>query len=134
MNTTFDWGRRGAVIGIAVVAAVAVWGISRATGIDLLVKSGSDQRAVGLASVVVVAVLAGLGALAVSASAGRSAHPRRVWLGISVPLLVVSLVGPLGAATVGAGLALASMHILVGAILIVGMGGSLVTAQEGRVR
>jgi len=42
-----------------------------------------------------------------------------------VLVLVVSLTGPLGAATADAGLALAAMHLVVGATLVLGIGRTL---------
>jgi drug/metabolite transporter (DMT)-like permease len=125
MNTTQQSGRRAAVIVVAVVGAALVWAVTTLAGVDLRVTSGADTRTVGLTSVLVVALLAGLGALVVALLIGRSRRPRRMWPAVSVPILVVSLVGPLGAATAAAGVALASMHVVVGAILISGMSGSL---------
>lgn len=148
MDTNQQLGRRTAVIVVTLVGAAVVWALARATGVDLLVKSGSGTRAVGLASVLVVALVAGVGALAVTTLVSRSrrSRPRRLWAAVGIPLLLASLAGPLGAASAGAGLALASMHVVVGVILIVGMGrtlparraeGTVVAAapeQEARVR
>ncbi len=51
-------------------------------------------------------------------------RPRLIWRIVACAVLVLSLTGPL-AATTGAGLAvLLSLHLVVGSILIVGLGGA----------
>ena len=77
---------------------------------------------VGLVSVVVTAVVvavAGAGLLRVLER--RTPEARRVWTGVAMAVWVVSLVGPASARTVQAALTLAALHLVVGAVVIVGL-------------
>lgn len=110
---------------VAVVAAgsaALVWVGARLLGVDLAVRSGSGTREIGLVSVIVTAVvvaLAGGGLLRVMER--RAARAGRVWTAVALTALVVSLAGPACAATLSAGLALAAMHLVVGAVVIIGL-------------
>jgi len=76
----------------------------------------------GLVSVVVTAVVvaaAGAGLLRVLER--RTPEARRVWTGVAMAALVVSLLGPASARTVQAALTLAALHLVVGAVVIVGL-------------
>lgn len=101
-----------------VVAALLVWAIADPiAGVDLATSSGR----VGLPAVLVVAALVtltGLGLL--TALRRRSARPVRLWTRIALGVLAVSLLGPLGADSVGAGIALAALHLVVGGTLVLG--------------
>lgn len=55
-----------------------------------------------------------------------------VWVIIALVMLVLSLLGPLGAATAGAGVTLAAMHLVVGTTLIFGLGGTLTSERQTR--
>jgi hypothetical protein len=93
----------------------------RAGGVDLSVKSGDGTFTVGLISVLVTAAVvsvAGLGVLRFLER--RDARGLQAWTAIALFVLVGSLLGPLGATTLSAGLALASLHLVVGTALVVG--------------
>jgi hypothetical protein len=117
------WRDALVVAAAAAGAAAAIWWL--ATGVasvDLIVGSGSAAREIGLMSVVVTALVVTL------ASAGllrilerRARHGLAIWTWVSAAVLVLSLVGPLGAATLAAGACLAAMHLVVGAVVTVGL-------------
>jgi hypothetical protein len=111
--------RAGTVLG-AVGAAAAAWAVlTQFGGVDLV--AGSPPATIGFAQVVLTAAVAGLAGWALLAAFERwTAAPRRNWRIVAVSVLVVSLIGPL---TMAAGLAmggLVTLHVVVGAALIVG--------------
>jgi hypothetical protein len=113
-------GHRAATVLGAVGAAAAAWAVLTQLGeVDL--AAGSPPVTVGLAQVVLTAAVAGFAGWALLAAFERwTAAPRRNWRIAAVSVLVVSLVGPL---TMAAGLAmggLVTLHVVVGAALIVG--------------
>ena len=99
-----------------------VWVVARVLGVELAVHSGSGTREVGLVSVLVTATvvtLAAGGLLRVLTR--RTTRAGRLWTGVALAVLAVSLAGPAGAATLSAGLALAAMHLVVGGVVIIGL-------------
>jgi hypothetical protein len=93
----------------------------RATGADLAVRSGQSSYQVGLVSVLVTAAVvsvAGLGLLRFLEK--RDAHALRTWTLLASLVWLGSFLGPLGAADPASGLALASLHLVVGAAVVVG--------------
>ncbi|HEY2794901.1 MAG TPA: DUF6069 family protein [Micromonosporaceae bacterium] len=111
-----------AVIGGATIAAVVDWTtLHFADGSNLAVRSGSSVQHIGAISVVAAVVIAGLAAWGLLAVLRRRVrNPRRTWTIIAVAVLAVSLLGPLGAVTLSAGLGLVSLHLVAGIALIVG--------------
>lgn len=93
----------------------------RAAGIHPVVRSGGGSHPVGLVSVLVAAAvvsIAGLGLLRFLER--RDAHGLRTWTLLATLVWVCSFLGPLGAADLSSGLALASLHVVVGASVVVG--------------
>jgi hypothetical protein len=93
----------------------------RAGGVHLTVKSGDGTFEVGLVSVLVTAAVvsvAGLGLLRFLER--RDAHGLQAWTAIACFVWVASMLGPLGATNLSAGLALVNLHVLVGSALVVG--------------
>jgi hypothetical protein len=109
------------VVGAA-AAALAVWALAEPlAGVDLTVRTGGrDKQQIGSDEVVLVSLLAGLAGWALLDLLERfTAHAREIWTATALVVLVLSLLGPLGAAvTVAATVALAGMHLAVGAVLI----------------
>jgi Family of unknown function (DUF6069) len=107
----------------AVGAGAAAWAVLTGLGgVDL--AAGSPPVAVGLAQVVLTAAVAGGAGWALLAALERwTSAPRRTWRIAAVIALVLSLAGPL---TMAAGIAafggLVTLHVVVGAALIVGFG------------
>jgi hypothetical protein len=125
---------RAAAVLTAIAGALLVWFVTDPlAGVDLTVGTGSSARAIGPAAVALVSALAGLAAVGLAVVLGRlAARPRPIWFTVAVAVLVLSLTGPLGAVTLGAGLALAAMHLVVGATLIVGVGRTVSTRRLGQ--
>ena len=123
---------------VAVVAAggaALVWVGARVLGVGLAVHSGSGTREIGLVSVLVTAAvvtLAAGGLLRVLER--RTAGAGRLWTGVALAVLAVSLAGPAGAATLSAGLALAAMHLVVGGVVIIGLRRRLAAHGDGAAR
>jgi hypothetical protein len=111
--------------GVAVLtaaAAAAVWGVARAAGIDLVVKSGSGTSHVNVVSVVVTALVVAIaGAAVLRLLERRTTHGRRTWTLVAIVVWAVSFLGPLSATHAQAGLALACLHLLVGAVVVLGL-------------
>lgn len=106
------------------VAALVWFGATQVAGVDLAVRSGSGTQHVNVISVIVttlVVALAGGGLL--RALQRRTTKGRSTWTTIALVVWLVSFAGPLGARTPSAGLVLAGMHLVVGAVVIVGLRG-----------
>lgn len=108
---------------MAAVAAWAAWFLlGPVGGVDLSAHSGSGTREVGGLAVVLTSLLAGAAALALLALLERrTARPARAWTIIGGISLTVSLLGPAAAVSVAAGMGLASLHLIVGGVLLVGL-------------
>ena len=112
----------GLVVLVATGLAVMVWAAAKAVGVDLDVHSGSGTREVGLASVIVTALVMG------AAAAGllrllerRTSRGLRLWTVTAVVVWALSFLGPLSATTVGAGCLLPTLHLVVGAAVVGGL-------------
>lgn len=106
---------RVAVTGSAAGGALIAWTVGASLGdVDLVVGTGADARTIGPGSVLLVSALAALAALALAAVLARVAHrPRRAWQVVAATVLLVSLLGPLGAASFTAGVQLLALHATV---------------------
>lgn len=104
----------------AVAASGSSWvALVPLAGLDLAVRTGTVRREVGLVSVVLTALVVGTAALATAAALRRMAgRPRPAFLGVAATVLVVSLLGPLGAVTAGAALGLALLHLVVASAVV----------------
>ena len=124
---------RLAVIGITVVAALAVWAIlAPVAGIELEAMQGSRRIHVGAGSVFFASAamaFAGWGLLAFLER--RNPNARKVWTILAVSACILSLGSPLvGGVGVGAKLGLASLHLIVGATVILGLRRTALSATE----
>ena len=84
-------------------------------------RAGDGTFEVGLVSVLVTAAVvsvAGLGLLRFLER--RDARGLQAWTALACFVLVASLLGPLGATDLSSGLALVSLHLVVGSALVVG--------------
>jgi hypothetical protein len=117
---------RGYAVLAATGAGLLGWAVAGpAAGVHLTVRLGSaaaDQH-IGPAAVVIACLLAGLAGWALLALLERrTPKAAAIWTAVAVAVLAVSvLAGPLGGVTTAAKLALAGLHLLVGAMLIVGL-------------
>jgi hypothetical protein len=94
----------------------------RAGGVDMTVKSGGGGTfEVGLVSVLVTtAVVSVAGLWLLGFLERRDPRGQQAWSALACFVLAVSLLGPLGATSLSAGLALVSLHLVVGTALVVG--------------
>ncbi|WP_047867451.1 DUF6069 family protein [Nocardiopsis sp. RV163] len=119
--------RRMLTAAAAVLAPLALWGLAvPLMGVDLTAFPGGQARPVGPGAVAFAGMLSAAAAWALLAVLERTARrPRLAWTVTACAVLVLSLAGPLtsGAAPVVV-LVLEGMHVLVGAVLILGLGRS----------
>ena len=119
------------VIGVT-VGALVIWLVeTRLLGVDLAVRTGDVVQPVTGVSVVATALVAGLAAT-LSAWLLTRIAPRRcrtVWTVLASAVLLVSLLGPLGATSPAAVVSLVALHLLVGLTLLLGLRGSFTTAR-----
>ncbi|MFI7062908.1 DUF6069 family protein [Kribbella sp. NPDC050124] len=123
---------RLAVVGVTVVAALAVWALlAPIAGIHLDAQQGSRIQ-VGVGSVFFASAamaFAGWGLLAVMER--RTLNARKAWTVVAVIACLTSLGSPLSSGIgVGAKLGLASLHLVVGAAVIVGLRRTALSASE----
>ena len=113
------WRRGGAVMLIAIAVALAVWATVREIGIELTVNSSGHPDVVGASDVVMATGLAGLAAWGTCALLARRAASR--WWPIAGSTgLALSMIGPSYQADGSAAVALMSLHVAVGATLMLG--------------
>ncbi|MFI0453899.1 DUF6069 family protein [Actinomadura sp. 6N118] len=119
--------RRALVVAGATAAALALWTLAGPLrGSDLAVRSGGIDRTVGPGAVAAAALLAGLASWALLALLERLVRrPGRAWTITATVFLALSLAGPLSStADATTKIALAGLHLVVGATLIPGLGRS----------
>jgi chromate transport protein ChrA len=120
---------------VAAAAAVVVWSAARLAGIDLVVRSGGRTSHVTVVSVIVTAlVVAVAGAALLRIFERRTTNGRRTWTIVAVSVWAVSLLGPLSATRPSAGLVLAGLHLLVGAVVVLGLRHAHRAADDDLVR
>ena len=107
-----------AVVVTAPLAALAVWAVASVV-LDVSLVAGNPPTTVGPAAVVLVAVVVALAAWGVRALFFR--NRRTGWFVTCGVILLVSLLGPLGAATPAATLCLAALHLTVATVVTLGL-------------
>ena len=119
------------VIGVT-VGALVIWLVeTRLLGVDLAVRTGDVIQPVTGGSVAGTALVAGLAAT-LSAWLLTRIAPRRcrtVWTVLASAVLLVSLLGPIGATSPAAVVSLVALHLLVGLTLLLGLRGSFTTTR-----
>jgi hypothetical protein len=123
---------RLAVVGVTAVAALAGWAIvGPLAGITLEARQGGLMH-IGAAAVFfssVVVAFAGWGLLAILERCTVKAQ--NVWTSVAAIVCVTSLSSPLGNGIgLGAKLGLASLHLIVGAVVIIGLRRTALSACE----
>jgi hypothetical protein len=115
--------RIGTVI-VAPAAALALRGLIRSTGIDLDVSTGNGT--IGPADVLTAALIGALaGWLVVRRLESHSRHPRRRWAFTGSTALSMSMLGPAWLADGSSALALMTLHLVTGAVVITGFAATL---------
>jgi hypothetical protein len=112
--------RSGGVILVAVVVALAIWSAARLLGVELTVGKGADSSKVGPVDVLVATVLAGLLAWGTHSLLARTPRTARWWPFIGSTAIAISIIGPNYLADGASAVALITMHVAVGAILVWG--------------
>lgn len=121
-RTRTTW-RADLSVGVAAgLLAGAVWMVWRILGVDLEVPSGDTTREVGIVAVLASAWVMGLlGAGVLRLLEALTRRGLTIWTALAIATLLLSFGGPLSAATTVATLALASLHVVVGAVVILGL-------------
>jgi hypothetical protein len=124
---------RLAVVGVTVAAALALWAIvAPVAGVELEAIQGTRQIHVGPGSILFASAamsLAGWGLLAFLER--RTPNARKVWTILAVAACILSLGSPLVSGIgVGAKLSLASLHLIVGATVVLGLRRTALSATE----
>lgn len=111
--------RRVLALVAAVVAALAIWALAVPVA-DVDVRAG--DIAVGPPAIVISVLVAGVIAWILGRLLRAARRGPVIWTGVGVVVLVLSLLGPLTMGATGAALlVLCLMHLVVGAILLVGL-------------
>ena len=122
-RTPASWRDDRPVAVVAAALAAACWVVAtQLVGVDLEVRSGGGTQQVNVVSVVVTALVvavAGAGLLRVLER--RAPRALRRWTVVACVVWVVSLAGPASAATVGAGVVLALLHLVVAGVVVLGL-------------
>ncbi len=107
----------------AALAALVAWTFWTAVGdVELTVGTGSGARDVGVAGVLATAlVVAVAGALTLRAFESKAARGRTWWTVLAAAVWLLSFLGPLGAEDSSARIALLSLHLVVGGIVLFGL-------------
>jgi hypothetical protein len=112
--------RSAAVVLGAAVAALAVWALARLLDVELTVGKGADPSPVGPVDVLLTTLVAGLLAWAAHSLLARGPRTARWWPVVGSTALAISLIGPNYLADGAPAVALITMHVVVGFILIWG--------------
>lgn len=119
--------RRTLTVVAATVGAAGVWLVARAAGVEPTVTmAGQPPMAIGLPAVVVTALAASLAAwVSLAALTRLTRRGRALWTGLAVATLALSF-GPIltAQADTATRAALATMHLVVAAVLIPGLRGA----------
>ncbi len=109
---------------VAMAAGIAVWTVLHPfLGLDLEVKTagGSTQEVSQLAVALTSLVVGFAGWATVAALERFTRRPRTMWTVVATVVLVLSLLGPLGAPAAGTKVGLVVLHLVVGGILLAGL-------------
>jgi len=123
---------RLSVVGVTVVAALAMWAIlAPLAGITLEARQGGTMHIGAVSVFASSAAMAFLGWALLAILERRTLNARTVWTVVAMIVCVTSLGSPLlnGIGT-GAKLGLASLHLVVGAVVILGLRRTALSAQE----
>ncbi|MGI8882503.1 MAG: DUF6069 family protein [Jatrophihabitans sp.] len=112
-----DWP--AIVIPPALIGAIGWLVADPLLGIEVRTGSAGHSRPVGIAAVIAVGIIVALAGLGLRVLLRARRDPNRTWTIIAVSVLAVSLLGPLGATTTAARVALLCLHLAVGTAVIV---------------
>ena len=112
--------RTAGIVAVAAAVALGLWAVARLLGVDLDVRISGDVRQVGPADVLITTVLAGLAAWVVHSILARTPRTASWWPFVGSTALAISMTGPSYLADGADAVALMTIHLLVGATLILG--------------
>ncbi|MFE5291998.1 DUF6069 family protein [Isoptericola sp. NPDC056618] len=119
------WNRPRTVVVGAVLTGAVVFLVGTLAGVDPQVRAGSGTLEVTISLVIATSLTAALGGWGVRALLlRRPGGGRTTWLVLSGAVLLVSLLGPLGAANAGATVLLLLEHLAVGGVIMLGLSGA----------
>lgn len=123
---------RLAVVGVAALVALADWAIlAPLAGLTLEARQGGTQHIGAIAVVVSTIFVSFAGWALLSILERRTPRARTIWTVVATIVCVTSLGSPLtNGIGPGAKLGLASLHLVVGAIVILGLRRTAFTAAE----
>jgi hypothetical protein len=121
---------RAYAVGASAVATSAVWAVANATGVDFRLTDSHSSVVISLSTVIGFTLFcAGLGWVALAVLERFTARALRVWTGLAVAVLALSIVPIfLEQANAGTRIALMCIHLAVAAVLIPLLGRS---AKQG---
>lgn len=118
------WTRDLVVMAVTVGTALAIWLTGTQLGArPLVARTGPDQlQEIGPVMVGVAAAVAALaGVCTLRPAMAKIRSGRRWWTVAGITVLVVSLLGPLGATTLEGGLTMVALHLQVGLTVLIGL-------------
>lgn len=124
---TCHWWQRHNTRWLTVLAAMSAASLLYAIagpllGINLEVRAGTGVQTVEGLAVLLSSLLAGLAAWGLlTLLRKRTAKGTTSWRVVAALVLVVSLLGPLGATSLAAGAVLVALHLVVGGLLLWGL-------------
>jgi hypothetical protein len=121
-NDTCSASHRDRTLALVATASAGLAYLAwRAGGVAMTVKAGDGTMHVGLVSVLVSAAVASIAGLALLRWLERR-DPRalRTWTIVATTVGALSLLGPAGATDLSSGLALVSLHLVVGTAVVLG--------------
>jgi hypothetical protein len=117
---------------VAAVAAVVVWLIGTAFGVEVVAAIGGNDQAVSVVAMAIAALAAGFAGWGVRVLIGRLVRGggEVVWFVLCGVVLLASMVGAVAGTTPGAVAILVTAHVAVGAVIALGLrtAGQRVTA------
>lgn len=108
---------------VAAVAAVAVWLVGAAFGVEVEAQTGAEVQAVSVVAMAVVALAAGFAGWGVRVLIARLVRGggELVWFVLCGVVLLASMVPAIGGTTPGAVAILVSSHAVVGGVVALGL-------------
>ncbi|MEU4364149.1 DUF6069 family protein [Promicromonospora sp. NPDC023987] len=108
---------------VGAAAAVAVWLVGAALGVELEARTGASTQSVSVVAVLVAALVVGLAGWGVRAVLGRltKGGGEVAWLVLCGVVLLGSLVGAASGTTPGAVAVLMAEHVAVGLVVALGL-------------
>lgn len=107
------------VVAVAELAALVTWGVARRVGVPMVADRGGGPVPVAVADVLVATLVVGLAAWCVH---GLLRRWRRAtaWPRIASTVVALSILGPAFQADGSSAVGLVALHVVVGAVLVVG--------------